>query len=225
MIIFRRKYPCIFCDRRYADLYYRKGHIGVCPECLENLNTTPKPCAFAGTRSIDYVVSPIFYSGIIRDVILNFKFNNFPAYGDVLSLIMCDLLSDMTHLREFDFVIPVPLSKGRLIERGYNQAALLAQPFAEFFGVQYRDDVLYKIRETKRQSVLSHNERLMNVKGAFEARGKLTGKRILLVDDIFTTGSTMSACADALKRQGAENITGISLTIREKHENIFSIMY
>lgn len=225
MIIFNRKYPCVFCDRRYADLYYRNGHVGICSDCFNGLNKTPKPCAFAGGRGVDYVLSPLFYSGKIRDIILDFKFENFPAYGNILSRIMCDLLCDMTHLREFDYVIPVPLSKRRLIERGYNQAALLAKPFAEFFGVPYRDDILCKVRETKRQSALSHNERLTNVIGAFEARENLTGKRILLVDDIFTTGSTMSACADALKHNGAANITGISLTIREKHENIFSIMY
>lgn len=224
MIIFKRKYPCIFCGRRYTDLYCRKNHIGICSTCLTDLKTTPQPCAFQGSRGIDYVVSPLYYTGKVRDAVLDLKFNNFHAYGELLSRLMCDLLSGMPHLSEFDLVVPVPLSKKRFIERGYNQAALIAKPFAEFFGVDYSENTLYKIRETKRQSRLSNKERLTNVQGAFEARADLTDKRILLVDDIFTTGSTMSACADALKQKGAANIAGVSLAIREEKRNIFNIL-
>ncbi|MCC8169954.1 MAG: hypothetical protein LIO59_06285 [Oscillospiraceae bacterium] len=170
-------------------------------------------------------MSPIFYSDTIRDIIIAYKFNGQRAYSDILSYILCDLLKDMQHLCEFDCVIPMPLSKKRMNERGFNQSALLAKPLADCLGVPYRDDILFRIRETKRQSRIKISERTANVQNAFEAAEDLQDKRILLVDDIFTTGNTMNACAEALKQREAKNIVGIALTRRDKHENIFNLTY
>lgn len=222
-----KKYLCIFCGRRKSILnsLYNNGNTGMCPGCLSKLSFTPRPPLFAGTENIDYIISPIFYKDKIRDIIIGMKFNGEYASADVLSHLMIDLLSDMAHLADFDYAMPVPLSKKRFNERGYNQSALLAMPFAKHFGIEYREDLLFKIKETKRQSSISPAERFTNVQGAFKASENVRDKSILLIDDIFTTGNTLNSCAKALKDCGAGNITGLTLTIKEKHENIFNRMY
>lgn len=222
-----KKYLCIFCGKRKsaANAFYHNGHVGMCADCLAKLRPTPHPPLFEGIKYVDYVISPLFYEGKIRDIILDLKFNGQYAAADVLSYLMCSLLNDMAHISEFDYVIPVPLSKKRLNERGFNQSELLAKPFAEYFSIQYRDDILVKTRETKRQSRISPSERLTNVKDAFFAGDDANDKRVLLVDDIMTTGSTLSACAKALRTAGAKNIVGVTLTKREFKENIFNRMY
>lgn len=227
MIKIEKKYRCIFCGLRksYGNSYYDNGLIGICPDCFSKLEFVTKPQILRGTRNVDYLVSPILYSGKMRDVIIDYKFNGNSAYGDILSYLLRSLIQNFEHLSEFDYIFPVPLSKNRFNERGYNQAALLAKPLSECFSVPYSEDILRKIKETKRQSSLSGAERFRNVAGAYKAFEDLTGKRVLLVDDIFTSGNTLSSCADALKHAGTENVAAVTLTVKEKFENIFNIMY
>lgn len=222
-----KKYLCIFCGKRKstASSFYNNGRTGLCADCFSKLRFTPHPPLFANVKYVDYVVSPLFYEGKIREVILDLKFNSHYAAADTLSHLLCDLLNNMTVFADFDCVVPVPLSKKRLNERGFNQSELLAKPFAKYFGIEYRDDILVKTRETQRQSRLAPSERLTNVKDAFFACNDAKDKRILLIDDIMTTGSTLTACAKALKTAGAKNIVGVTLTKREIKENIFNRMY
>lgn len=223
-----KKYLCIFCNKRINvnNSFYNNGHVGMCADCLNKLSPTPHPPLFAAEGSnIDYVVSPLFYKGRLRELIKDLKFNNCRAYAEVLSDLMCNLLNDMTFLADFDCIVPVPLSKKRFTERGYNQSALLAEPFAKMLGIPMREDILFKPRHTKRQSRVEVSERFTNVQGSFTASDIAANKRILLFDDILTTGSTLKACADTLKEAGAKDIAGITLSVTEKHENILNIMY
>lgn len=222
-----KKYLCIFCNKRINvnNSLYNNGHVGICAKCIKKLRPTPHPPLFEGVKHIDYVISPLFYEGKIRDVIIRMKFYGNKAFSDVLAFLLCNLLNDMAVLSDFDLVIPAPLSKERLFERGFNQAALLAKPFAEQFGVNYREDILLKIKDTKRQSRLPSSERFTNVRGAFSASSDAAGKKIIIVDDIFTTGSTLAECAQTLKDAGAANIVGVTLTKKQSRENIFNRMY
>lgn len=226
-MIINKKYLCIFCGKRksVSGAVYKSGHIGICPDCLPTLPFTPHPPVFPGVKNIDYIISPFFYEGKIRDTILRVKFNGDRAFFDALSYLLKDMLNDMAQLSEFDAVVPVPLSKKRFSERGYNQSALLAKPLSEHFGIEYRDDILTKIRETKRQSRIDLSERLTNVRGAFAASEEAHEKSIILVDDIFTTGTTLSECAAALKISGAATIVAVTLAKREAKENFFNRMY
>jgi ComF family protein len=111
-----------------------------------------------------------------------------------------------------DVIIPIPLGKRRRNERGYNQAALLARPLALALNISYRPRALKRIRETKSQVGLSFAQRRENVSGAFEAVPKLvSGRRVLLVDDVMTTGATLEAAAQALKNAGAADVQGLTL--------------
>jgi len=111
-----------------------------------------------------------------------------------------------------DAVVPVPIGIVRQAQRGYNQAALLALPIALGLNFAYRPKAIEKIRDTRSQVGLSLSERLENVKGAFRAKPELVeSKRVLLVDDVTTSGATIDACGEALFEAGATQVFGITL--------------
>jgi len=115
-------------------------------------------------------------------------------------------------LRMLDGIVPVPLHKDRLLERGYNQAALLATDLAIETCTPVLDSAIERYRATKSQVGLTALERAENVEGKFRASPKVvTGSRLLLVDDVFTTGATMRECAVALREAGAVAVYGVAL--------------
>ena len=106
----------------------------------------------------------------------------------------------------YDALVPVPLHKTRIRERGYNQSEVLAKALADLYGISLRCDYLQRIRPTKSQTKISHQEREKNVLNAFRCQVSLDNKRVLLIDDVITTGSTVDACAKILKEAGAAKI-------------------
>jgi ComF family protein len=111
-----------------------------------------------------------------------------------------------------DVIVPVPLGGKRLRERGYNQTALIARPLALALGLDYRPVALRRTRETSSQVGLSALERRENVRDAFWADAKLVrGKTILVLDDVATTGSTLSSCAEALFSAGAKDVFALTV--------------
>ena len=109
-----------------------------------------------------------------------------------------------------DIIVPVPLHRTRLLTRRFNQSAELSRALATWSGKPHEPDALVRKRATKRQVGLGHAERQRNVRGAFEVpmamRPQVTGRRVLLVDDVFTTGATVAAATRALKRGGAAGV-------------------
>ena len=151
-----------------------------------------------------------FFEGSLRNAIHQLKYERNVTLGDVLAKPLAALAGQLNW--PCDFVVEVPLSAGRLQERGYNQAAFLARPIAMSFGVPLLSKCLWKVRETHSQVGLNAEERVQNVNGAFAASTRLAaGKDILLVDDVMTTGATLNACAAALKSAGARNVYGLTL--------------
>jgi ComF family protein len=126
------------------------------------------------------------------------------ALGEALSTQIAEFLSGLGW--PVNVVIPIPLGKRRIKERGYNQVEMISMPLAEKLGIPYTSKALVRARETRSQVGLSAEERLQNVNGAFEARTKALGKTILLVDDVATTGATLSSGAEALYSAGAEEV-------------------
>jgi len=113
---------------------------------------------------------------------------------------------------EIDVVIPVPLGVARQAERGYNQAALLARPIAWNFNWEYNPRALSRTRETRTQVGLNFEQRRENVAEAFQASHvSISGKHVLVVDDVTTSGATMDACASALEKAGAQQVYGFTL--------------
>jgi ComF family protein len=130
--------------------------------------------------------------------------------GEVLSLVLIQRLDEFGW--PVDLVVPVPLSVGRQRERGYNQSAFLAYPVALAHGIRYSSRALQRMRETVSQVSLSADERHRNVSGAFSANpDAVAGKRVLVVDDVATTGATIGSCAEALMSAGAQAVYGLTL--------------
>jgi ComF family protein len=119
----------------------------------------------------------------------------------------------MRIIADIDAVIPVPLHVGRLKHRGFNQSLLLAHRISERFRIPLLFDQLVRTRPTRPQVELSGEERTKNVSGAFAVRNPQTqnDKRIVLVDDVFTTGATMNECASVLKTAGASHVFAVTL--------------
>lgn len=120
-------------------------------------------------------------------------------------------------LADADLIVPVPLHRWRLWWRRFNQSAFLAQHLAEAAGKPYRPNLLERVRATRSQVGLDHEARRKNVRRAFrlaaEAAAEVAGRRILLVDDVMTTGATAGACAEALKAAGAAKVNVLSFAL------------
>lgn len=114
---------------------------------------------------------------------------------------------------QIDFAIPVPLHKERYHERGYNQAQLIAEAFGHSVHIPIAPSFLTRTRYSESQVNLQFNERQENVKDAFQATADLSGKRILLIDDVYTTGATLNECAKTLRKAGAIDIYGLTLAM------------
>ena len=207
-----KKCACIICGRYIQDKrMYLLGKIGVCNKCFANFKRTGD-MTFEGKGSISMVLSPYLYKGKLCEAVRKFKFSGQWAYGEVFAKLMCKELASYDWISDFDLVLPVPLHEIRVRERGYNQSEILARGFADGFNIPLCSDALFRIRQTKRQSSLAGIDRIKNVEDAFCASGNIVvGKRIILIDDICTMGETLKACADALKRAGADEIIGITL--------------
>jgi ComF family protein len=150
--------------------------------------------------------APFAYEGAARTAILTLKFRS----GRYLAPLMGTFLREELDIRPLhvDVVVPVPLAPGRLRQRGFNQAALLAEQVALHAAGTLLDGALTR-RERPPQSSLRLTDRLSNLAGAFTCprREQLEGKRVLLVDDVVTTGTTVSVCADTLAEAGARRIS------------------
>ena len=215
---------CICCRSRSADIKFRtfsKGDnngIGICGRCFDRLQRTGPSMSFDAERSADYIISPFYYTGGLRDALLAHKFEGARAYADVFLALTADTLEGIKYiLGEFGMIVPVPLSRRRTNERGYNQAELIARPLAEFIGIEYRDDVLRRVKNTRHQAGLRNYERMTNVRGAFSASEGASGKSVIIFDDIYTTGSTIEECAKTLKSAGAKKIIGLTFSITKRN--------
>ena len=159
----------------------------------------------AGLRGFDAAYCFGSYEGTLRELIHLYKY----AGIETLSLPLADLLASALPLEErFDAVIPVPLHWRKKWHRGFNQAELLARAIARRRGIPMVR-ALGRVRFTKTQAGLSNTDRRKNVAAAFRCRRAaetLRGKRVLLIDDVMTTGATAAACARALKQAGADRV-------------------
>jgi ComF family protein len=151
-----------------------------------------------------------WYEGPLAQALVHMKYRP----NRKLSTMMAGWLADL-YLREawhVDLVTPVPLSENRLRQRGYNQAALISLAFAGSLGLRHSEKALVRVRETKSQVGLDGVGRFRNVQGAFRAIPEFVKEqRVLLVDDLYTTGATMSACAEALLDAGAKGVYGLTI--------------
>ncbi len=156
------------------------------------------------------------YEATIKHSLLGLKFQGRTWIGLKFGNMMRDFYSEQ-NLWIVDAIIPVPLHFIRYLGRGYNQAEILARPMADAFGIPVYTNVLYRLRYTKPQKFLDDEERQKNMCDAFRIPSRrqsvIRGKRILLIDDIYTTGATIDACARTLQENGAAEVYFMTMAI------------
>ncbi len=178
-----------------------------CSEPFEGAITETFSCANCAHRKLYFecAVSSFRSRGLVRKIVHDFKYGRQIHLRFPIADWLCETLDDpRLHGRPFDIVVPVPLHPTRKRERGFNQAELLAELFCARSGLTMRP-VLERIRYTTTQTVFDRAERMENLHDAFCLRKKMDvrGLRVLLIDDVLTTGSTLSECARVLKQAGA----------------------
>jgi len=181
-----------------------------CSEPFEGSISTAFSCANCAYRTIHFEAAVAAYRGrgIVRDVIHEFKYNRQIHLRHLVGRWLRAALDDeRLHECEFDIIVPVPLHPARQRERGFNQADLLAEQLSTHASVPCRR-LLKRIRYTTTQTALDRSERMENLHNAFRLRknADVRGLRVLLIDDVLTTGSTLSECARVLKRAGATSV-------------------
>ncbi len=197
---------CAFCRR-----HLRRGESGMCISCRDTLPYR-KPPREKGPAFVEAVCAPLEYEGTVREALHRYKFGGTTAYARLFGELVADCVRENL-AGEYDLISWVPLSSERLRERGYDQAMLIALAAALAL-----DDVavetLRKTRNAAPQSgTASADERRANISGAYEVIDPelVHGRRILLIDDIITTGSTVSECARTLGLAGAESVVCAAL--------------
>ena len=159
--------------------------------------------------SVEYSDGVPLYEGAMKEAITRFKFERKRALLNPLSWILITAYNG----DGVDLITAVPLFSSRLKERGFNQSELLAERLADHLGVPSDFTLIERVRDTRPQFDLKRHERLSNVSGAFRFSGNdVRGKKILIVDDIMTTGATLSECSKALKEAGAAIVIPLVLS-------------
>ncbi len=210
---------CMSCNRRMplnsealfrynCSKEYKINNGRVCGICgrpvLESADSTCRECKLTKTYYVKNV-SRYLYKGCIKNAIQNMKFKRRIWIAYEFGKSLCKTVQEEYSDIKFDMILYVPMTPLGKMERGFNQSYEIASVISEKLGIPVINKILYKKAGTKTQSGLNRNDRIKNTKNAFIVRNPqlLTDKTILLIDDVFTTGSTLNECARILKRNGA----------------------
>jgi ComF family protein len=210
------QYICDSCQSSLARI-----DAPVCPKCGKPLLFTPNSFEIDSLlcsgcvdwqADIDAIRSPYRFEGVIRKAVHEFKYRNLRAIARQLASLLSNYLVTADSMPG-DVLVPVPLHSKRLRERGYNQSFLLAKELSNLTGLPVNDTCLernvYNVPQAKTRNV---EERRLNVIGIFTCKNEdLRDKKVLLIDDVTTSGATLNACASALKIAGAMSVCGLTL--------------
>ena len=226
--------PCRIC----TQILDTGSLIPFCHACMEALaQTLPEPlCAQCGrpivsaaaaeavsqpqcrlcrsqVYAFDFARSFGAYTPRMSRAILLLKYGRVAPLGAWFAKRLAGLIERQPQGFAADAVVPVPLDRGRLRERGYNQAELIAKPLARMLGIPFRSYLLVRLRPRPSQLRLTRRERWETVRGAYATHktARVDKLRVLLVDDVFTTGATLDACSRALKGAGAARVVGLTV--------------
>lgn len=215
------------------DLFFPKFCLGcqkegsyLCDDCKSLLEISGFHQKFQTKNLSDLYFTIEYKNPLIKILIQSFKYEPLVKELSIpLSSLIIDHFQQIENLPNFfEFLlIPLPLEKKKLKWRGFNQAEEIGKELSKFLEIPLWGDVLIKIRETLPQVELSGKEREENIKGAFSLRNreKIQGKKILLVDDVYTTGSSVEEAARVLKEAGAKEIVGVVITRAKPGEDQF----
>lgn len=180
--------------------------VGVCKTCLVD-----RP-HFRMLRAWTVFENPI------QHALHKLKYRKDMSMGDSIAFQMLPFVKNLNW--QMDMIIPTPLGKQRMKERGYNQVAMVAKPLALALQVQYASDAITRRKETRSQVGLTKPERKKNVEGAFQADASVKRKSVMVMDDVSTTGATLSSMAEALYQAGAENVYALTVARALQHHSL-----
>jgi len=192
---------CEICGWPLPGLERKEGEQPLCPICRDK------------TYSFDFARSFGIYEGPLIRAILLLKFEQIEPLGKWFAERLAELVQSQPQMMAADVIVPVPLHRQRKRERGYNQAALLSKPLANRLRLPHKALLLMRTRARPDKRILSLEERWESVRGAFATRpgSQVDNLRVLLVDDVMTTGATLDACARTLREAGAKSVIGLTV--------------
>ena len=190
-------YPplCQACGTRLSE------NAGLCTKCIQAIQKN------------EYGIAACDYEGALKEALHKFKYSGVLSPLKALSPILLEFIEKNIDTENIDAIIPIPLYHAKLRERGFNQSRLLSIPISKRYNIPISGNILIKTKPTSPQSNLNRKERLKNLKGAFTVKKNalLTGKRVLLVDDVYTTGATIDEASRVLMKAGVSNIKIVTL--------------
>ncbi len=186
----------------------KKDDNWLCENCKVQLYKKKKSVIFDvfGKNYEEY--GYLFIYNDIRDLILDYKFNEKSYLSNTFSTIILDDPIMCKKIKEYDMIISVPMTKKKKAKRGYNQTELIINNISKKLKIEYNKNILIKIKENKTQSTLKEKDRYKNVKNVYNIKNKelIQNKKIILFDDILTTGATINECSKVLKNNYAKEI-------------------
>lgn len=198
----------------------KKNKNWLCEECesrlkkfeknkyVKNRNILKQNYMYADEIYFDELFYIFEYKKIIRKLLLRYKFGEKPYLSNTFANIILNNKKIGTILKNYDIIIPVPMVGKKKSERGYNQTELILNLVSNKRNILVENKVLYKIKNTKTQSTLSLEDRYKNIKGAFLVKNldKIKDKKVIIFDDIYTTGATVNEISKELKKAGVQKI-------------------
>ncbi len=201
----------------------------VCPECEKKIRPIGHPrCYKCGkpieegeyckdcqkhTHIFDQGRGIFVYDGIMRRSVTRYKYYGCREYGDFYAKALYRYARKELNQWKPDLIVPVPIHKSKERLRGFNQAAYLAERLSCYTGIPVDSDLVQKVVKTKSQKKLNAMQRRKNLEKAFLVTKNIKGKDILVIDDVYTTGSTIDAMAGCLRKRGAKNIYFLTVCI------------
>ena len=223
---------CRLCD----SLLTKASRVPICEECLASFEAAPgRSCEICGLPQpvlTPELAEPVFcracqektyaferarslgiYEGRLARAIVLLKWERIEPLGAWFAARLAEIVTRQAPTFAPDVVVPVPLHKNRLRDRGYNQAALVSRPLAKALSLAHEDMLLMRTKPRPDKQILTLEERWSSVRGAFATRAgsQVDNRRVLLVDDVMTTGATLNACARALLDGGAKAVVGLTI--------------
>lgn len=185
---------------------------------ITSLRNTNMLCSDCRTHERSFIQcrALLSYDERMRDIMADVKYNGRKEYLKLFGILAADRLGAWIRNLGITCLIPVPVHASRLKSRGYNQSELLCEYISNLTHIPVRNDILIRNKKTAAQKELNVDERLLNLQSAFKAAGQLPlGSIAMIVDDIYTTGSTMEACTERIKEAGAAKVYGLTICIGE----------
>lgn len=210
---------CISCDNKLSP-----EENSICENCFSKIKTADKTFLesefkrkFEEEKIINDFLSLFVFdeNSPIRDLLHGLKYDKKFRLGIFLGKILAANFDEKIKTWNIDYIIPVPLHKLKKAERGFNQSYYIAKAFVKKSNIKVKANTIKRRRFTATQTKLNSEERKENMKDAFVIKGKklIDGKNIILLDDVITTGATISECARVLKQNGANKIYAVSIGI------------